>query len=90
YTQANQYRVILEADPTLQKRLQSLNEIYLPSSASSTNGQVPLSAIVKVVERASPLVVTHFGQFPATTVSFNLAKGISLGEGVDAVTKATQ
>jgi multidrug efflux pump len=90
YTQSSQYRVILEADPSLQQRLASLNEIYLPSSASSSNGQVPLSAIVKVVQRASPLVVTHFGQFPATTISFNLAHGVSLGEGVDAVTKATQ
>ena len=47
--------------------------IYLPSSASTTNGQVPLSAIVHVVQRTGPLLVTHFGQLPATTISFNTA-----------------
>ena len=51
YTQSNQYRVILEADPALQRALSSLSSFYLPSSSSSTNGQVPLSAIVHVSER---------------------------------------
>jgi multidrug efflux pump len=90
YSQSSQYRVILEATPRLQDSLASLNEIYLPSNASSTNGQVPLSAIVKVSQRAGPLVVTHYGQFPATTVSFNLAPGVSLGAGVDAVNQAAK
>ncbi|MDR3375676.1 MAG: efflux RND transporter permease subunit [Ancalomicrobiaceae bacterium] len=87
YTQSNQYRVILEAAPSLQAKLSGLSDIYLPSNSSSSNGQVPLTSIVKVVQRAAPLVITHFGQFPATTISFNLAKGVSLGEGVDAVTR---
>jgi multidrug efflux pump len=88
YTQSNQYRVILEVDPTLQRSLDGLNMIYLPSSASTTNGQVPLSAIVHVEQRTGPLLVTHFGQLPATTISFNTAPGVSLGAAVDAIQQA--
>ena len=86
FTQSNQYRVILEVDPELQKSLQSLNTIYLPSSAAG-GGQVPLSALATIEERTAPLQINHFSQFPAATVSFNLASGVSLGEAVDAVTR---
>jgi multidrug efflux pump len=89
FTQSNQYRVILEADPDLQKSLNSLGQIYLPSS-TATNGQVPLSAIAKVEEQTAPLEINHLGQFPSTTVSFNLAPGASLGEAVDAIKQAEQ
>jgi multidrug efflux pump len=89
FTQSNQYRVILEADPSFQTSLQSLDSIYLPSS-TSVGGQVPLSAIAKVKEQTAPLQINHLGQFPATTVSFNLAQGVSLGEAVTAVTQAEQ
>src|SRR5580698_9989673 len=82
YTQSNQYRVILELDPSLQQSLDGLSALYLPSSSSTTNGQVPLSAISHIEKRTGPLVVTHFGQFPATTISFNTAPGYSLGEAV--------
>ena len=88
YTQSNQYRVILELDPALQRALTGLSSIYLPSSTSSTNGQVPLSAIVHVEQHASPLLITHFGQFPATTISFNTAPGYSLDSAVDAIQQA--
>ena len=88
YSQSNQYRVILEADPSIQRSLAGLSELYLPSSASNTNGQVPLSAIVQVKQRAGPLQITHLGQFPATTISFNLAAGGSLGAAVDAIKRA--
>jgi multidrug efflux pump len=88
YSQSNQYRVILEADPSIQRSLTGLSELYLPSSTSSANGQVPLSAIVKVNQRAGPLQITHLGQFPATTVSFNLAPGSSLGAAVEAIKQA--
>jgi len=88
YTQSNQYRVIMEADKSLQESIKSLDTIYLPSNSSTTNGQTPLSAIVHVTQRNGPLVVTHFGQFPATTISFNLAKGVSLGAAVTAIEKA--
>src|SRR5580693_1480291 len=89
FTQSNQYRVILEADPDLQKSLSSLGQIYLPSS-TATNGQVPLSAITQVEEQTAPLEINHLGQFPSTTVSFNLAQGASLGEAVDAIKQAEQ
>jgi multidrug efflux pump len=90
YSQSNQYRVILEADPSIQRSLDGLSALYLPSSVSSTNGQVPLSAIVSVRQRAGPLQITHLGQFPATTISFNLAAGASLGGAVDAIQRAEQ
>src|SRR5256714_3154175 len=89
FTQSNQYRVILEADPDLQKSLSSLGQIYLPSS-TATNGQVPLSAIAKVEEQTAPLEINHLGQFPSTTVSFNLAPGASLGEADDAIKQVEQ
>ena len=88
YTQSNQYRVILEIDPNLQKSLTGLSSLYLPSSSSSTNGQVPLSAIAHIEQRASPLLITHFSQFPATTISFNTAPGYSLGAAVTAIQQA--
>jgi multidrug efflux pump len=87
YTQSNQYRVILEADPSMQESVKGLDSIYLPSNSSTTNGQTPLSAIVHMTRRTGPLVITHFGQFPATTISFNLAKGVSLGAAVTAIDK---
>jgi multidrug efflux pump len=85
YTQSNQRRVILELLPTLQQSLTGLSSIYLPSSSSSTNGQVPLPTISHIEQRAGPLVITHYGQFPATTISFNTAPGVSLGAAVDAI-----
>jgi multidrug efflux pump len=86
FTQSNQYRIILEVDPALQHSLDSLNALYLPAAGSAT-GQVPFAAIAKVSEQTAPLQISHLGQFPATTVSFNLAEGASLGAAVDAVTK---
>jgi multidrug efflux pump len=87
FTQSNQYRVILEADPRTQQSLKALGSIYLPSSTAA-NGEVPLSTIAKVEERTAPMEIAHLGQFPATTVSFNLAQGASLGEAVDAIRAA--
>jgi multidrug efflux pump len=87
FTQTNQYRVILEADPKLQRSLASLNSIYLPSSTAAS-AQVPLSAIARISVGTAPLEVQHLGQFPAVRVSFNLAPGASLGAAVDAITAA--
>ena len=89
FTQSNQYRVILEADPALQHSIDSLNSIYLPSSLSTT-GQVPLSAIVHVVQQAGPLQISHLGQFPSTAISFNLAPGASLDAAVNGIRAAEQ
>jgi multidrug efflux pump len=86
FTNSNQYRVILEADPSLQTSLQSLSDIYLPSSVGGA--PVPLAVMAKMREETAPLQVSHLGQFPSATVSFNLAPGASLGEAVDAVKQA--
>jgi len=85
YTQANQYRVVLEHDVSTTPGLAALSEIRLTSSSGAT---VPLSAIAKIEERFGPLSVNHLDQFPSTTVSFNVAAGYSLGEAVDAVSQA--
>jgi multidrug efflux pump len=86
FTNTNQKRVILEADPQLKASLDSLNTIYLPSSTGG--GQVPLNVVARVHEETAPLQIGHLGQFPATTVSFNLAPGYSLGEAVTAIKQA--
>jgi multidrug efflux pump len=88
YTQSNQRRVILEIDPKLQKSLTGLTSLYLPSSSSTTNGQVPLTAIAHIDQQAGPLLITHFGQFPATTISFNTAPGYSLDSAITAIQQA--
>jgi multidrug efflux pump len=88
YTQSNQYRVILELNPALQNSLGGLSSIYLPSSSAGANGQVPLSAIAHIEQRTAPLLITHYGQFPATTVSFNTAPGYSLDSAVTAIQQA--
>ncbi|MGE0258621.1 MAG: multidrug efflux RND transporter permease subunit [Alphaproteobacteria bacterium] len=87
FTQSSQYRVILEADPTMRQSLESLGSIYLPSSTAK-NGQVPLSAIARIVEQSAPLSISHLGQFPSASISFDLAPGVSLGEAVDAIREA--
>jgi multidrug efflux pump len=85
FTQANQYRVIMEADPKTYRSVDSLASIYVPSA---TGGQVPLSAIAKVEVQTRPILINHLAQFPATTVSFNLAPGASLGAAVSAIEEA--
>jgi multidrug efflux pump len=87
FTQSNQYRVILEADPEMQRTLDSFGSIYLPSSTAA-NGQVPLSSIAKLSQRTSPMAINHLNQFPSATVSFNLAPGASLGNAVNAIRSA--
>ncbi len=85
FTQLNQYRVILEATPELQQNPRALERIFV---RSATGDQVPLSAFARFDQENAPLVVSHQGQFPAVTLSFNLAHGGSLGAAVDAITKA--
>ena len=88
YTQLNTYNVILEIPPALQADLNSLRQIYVKAS----NGQaVPLSTLVNVdTRKVGPLQVSHQGQFPAATLSFNLREGVSLGQAVDAIQKAAR
>jgi multidrug efflux pump len=79
YTQLNQYHVILEVQPNFQLDPSSLSSLYV---ASSTGTEVPLSTFVKIQRTTTPLSVDHLGQFPASTISFNLAPGASLGDAV--------
>jgi multidrug efflux pump len=85
FTQANQYRVILEVDPELQRGLEAIDHIYVPSASGA---QVPLASIARVEGRVGPLVISHLGQFPAATISFNVAPGASLGSAVEAIEAA--
>ena len=84
FTQASQYRVVLEVKPEFRLGPAALYDIFVPGTGGV---QVPLSAVAGVSERPVSLAVSHIGQFPATTVSFNLAPGYALGEAVDAVEK---
>ncbi|HMN80073.1 MAG TPA: MdtB/MuxB family multidrug efflux RND transporter permease subunit [Burkholderiaceae bacterium] len=85
FTQANLYRVVLEVAPEFQRGPQALADLYLVSASGS---RVPLTAVARISERAAYLAVNHIGQFPAATVSFNLAPGASLGEAVRQIREA--
>jgi multidrug efflux pump len=86
FTQSNQYRVVLEVQPEFQRGLSALDSVYVPSTvAGQPTQQVRLSTIAKVSERLTPLSINHIGQFPASTISFNLAPGASLGDAVKAI-----
>jgi hydrophobe/amphiphile efflux-1 (HAE1) family protein len=87
FTQLNQYRVILEVDPHFQQTPGALDKIYV----KSTTGQmVPITTFATISTGTAPLTIAHEGQFPAVTLSFNLASGASLGEAVDAINRSTQ
>ena len=86
FTTTNQYRVILEAAPQFQTSLESLSSIHLPSSVGTT--PVPLGVVAKIRETNAPLQISHLGQFPSTTISFNLAPGASLGSALSAIQQA--
>jgi multidrug efflux pump len=86
YTQANQYRVVLETRPEFQRDPEAIARVRV---AAADGQPVALSGIARIVERPAALLVSHVGQFPAVTVSFNLAPGASLGEAVAAI-EATQ
>ena len=85
FTQANQYRVVLEVAPQFRQDPSSLSQIYV---ATADGKQVPLTNIVQVSERTTALSISHLGQFPSATVSFNLAHGASLSGAVDAILQA--
>jgi multidrug efflux pump len=85
FTETNQYRVVLEAAPPFRQQPESLDDVRLRSAAG---GSVPLGSFATVETSNAPLAVNHQGQFPAVTVSFNLAPGTSLGEAVRAIDRA--
>jgi multidrug efflux pump len=82
YGQANQYRVVLEALPVYQRDPSILSKLYLPGVGGA---QVPLASVATLTRTTAPLAISHQAQFPAVTLSFNLAPGAALGEAVDAV-----
>jgi multidrug efflux pump len=85
FTDTNQYRVILEADPNLVRNPNDLGQLHIEGSGTSTT---PLSAISTISERPAALQVTHVAQFPAATIGFDTADGASLGGAVDQIRKA--
>ena len=87
FTQLNQYRVVLSVKPDFKQSPDKLKTIYVRGTGG---GQVPLSAVTQAAETTGPLVINRQGQFPAVTLSFNPAPGVSLGEAVSAVESTTR
>jgi HAE1 family hydrophobic/amphiphilic exporter-1 len=89
FTQLNTYFIILEITPELQANFSSLDRIYIKSPL--TGAVVPLSVLVNIDKsKVGPLSIGHQGQFPAITLSFNLAPGVALGQAVDAIEQAAR
>jgi HAE1 family hydrophobic/amphiphilic exporter-1/multidrug efflux pump len=87
FTQLNFYHVVLEITPVLQADPNTLNKLYITSPV--TGRQVPLSTFARFdTQHVSYLSINHQGQFPAVTISFNLAPGVALGQAVEAINKA--
>ena len=87
FTQTTQYRVILESQPGMLTDPQALNQLYVQTSSGTS---VPLSTVATFVEGEAPLQVTRVAQFPASTIGFDLAPGVSLGGAVAAIQRAEQ
>ena len=87
YTQVNQYHVVLEIFPELQQKQDAFSNLYI---SSSKGGAVPFSTIAEISEEKGPLVINRQGQFPVSTISFNLPESTSLGEAVTAINEANQ
>jgi multidrug efflux pump len=87
FTETNQYRVILEAKPGLLSTPETLGLLPLRTGSGKPT---PLSAVASISERPAPLQITHVAQFPATTLGFDTAPGVSLGKAVDAVRQAAK
>jgi multidrug efflux pump len=87
FTQLNQYHIVMEVEPKFWQSPEGLKEIYLHPAAG---GVVPLSAIAHYEPTTAPLSVNHQGQFPAVTLSFNLAAGVALSDAVQAINQTEQ
>jgi len=85
YTQLNQYHVVMEADPRFWQNPDGLKSIYVRARSGEL---APLSAFTHYEPSTAPLAVTHSGQFPSVTISFNLPAGVALGTAVDAINRA--
>ncbi|HLX80877.1 MAG TPA: MdtB/MuxB family multidrug efflux RND transporter permease subunit [Burkholderiales bacterium] len=87
FTQTSQYRVVLEVPPEDQRGPAALDSLYVDTTSG---GLVRLNTVARVTEKSTPLVVNHLSQFPAATVSFNLARGASLGGAVEQINAAAR
>ncbi len=87
YTALNQYHVVMEVAPEFWQNPQTLKDIYVSTGGGA---QVPLDAVTRYEPSNTPLAVNHQGQFPAVTVSFNLARGVALGDAVNAISNAAR
>jgi multidrug efflux pump len=87
FTQSNTYRVVLEVKPEFQHGPDALAGLYIVAPGGA---QVPLSAIARISEKPTPLSISHIDQFPAATISFNLAPGASLGDAVKQIRTVEQ
>lgn len=87
YTQRNQYKVVLEGLPNMQKGIDALDSVYLSSSSGVS---VPLKSFAKISQKLAPLLITRQNQFASTTISYDLAKDVSLGEANTIIEKAKQ
>ena len=85
FTQTSQYRVVLEVKPEYRVGPAALTEIYVPTSNGT---QIRLSEVTRLVEKPATLAINHIGQFPAATISFNLAPGVALGDAVKGIETA--
>jgi len=87
YTQASQYRVVLQAEAASSLGPQVLEQIHVKAT---DGGQVRLSSLARIEQRQAQLAIAHIGQFPAVMMSFNLAEGVALGEAVKAIEQVQQ
>lgn len=87
YTQSNQYRIVLELDPKLTQGIEALNQTYIHNNQGQP---ILLSSVATIVEKHAPILLQQQSQFPAVGISFNLAKGVSLGEAITAIEQVKQ
>ena len=87
FTQANQYRVVLELAPEFRRGPEAIENVYVTTSSGA---QVPLTTLATIRTAAAPLTINHSSQFPVATLSFNLAAGASLGDAVTAIEQARE
>ena len=90
YTDINEYWVILEVEPQFQRDPDTLGQLYITSSVTDSNGfpkHVPLNAVARLSRNLGPMSISHVGQLPSVTISFNLVPGVSLGTAVEQVQK---
>ena len=90
YTDINEYWVILEVEPQFQRDPDALGQLYINSSVTDSNGfpkHVPLNAVARLSRNLGPMSISHVGQLPSVTISFNLVPGVALGTAVERVEK---